>query len=351
MSNEIKNSESREQALERILAEAASGKYRSRTKPASEKKPEENKTRYVPMTEAEKAEAAKERAARKAAVAEAEKAEAEKARTAEKIAEIKRRKQLAQQEQATAERQAQTQIMQRELSAGNKAHFYEDEDSDYEPFEQEYEQSPEDDENMYQELYSEKKKGIRLPGALCDILDIAECVISAAFVIILIFTYLIHIASVQGTSMVPTLEENDRLLVSALGYTPETGDVVVIDNQSAYTYSEDGNLVQNNGLEKSIVKRIIAVGGQTIDFDFEEGIVYVDGEALDEPYISEATTRDEGAFEYPLEIPEGYVFVLGDNRNISKDSRHPEVGLIPEDEIVGKVLLRVYPFSDFGRID
>ena len=114
---------------------------------------------------------------------------------------------------------------------------------------------------------------------------------------------------------------------------------------------EDDSLYTTTGLEKIIVKRVIACGEQTVDIDFEQGIVYVDDEPLTEDYVSALTTTPRsGGFDYPITIPEGYVFVLGDNRPVSKDSRYPDVGLVHESAIMGKVLLRTSPLSDFGLV-
>lgn len=188
-------------------------------------------------------------------------------------------------------------------------------------------------------------------SVLDDICDLAESVLVSVFVVLLLFTFVFKVATVEGDSMKQTLHDGDRLILSDINYTPEYGDVVIINSWDAYLFDENGAPVAGEGLNKRVVKRIIATGGQTLDIDFKTGTVTVDGAVLDEPYINNPTTRDEGAFDYPITIPEGYVFVLGDNRGVSKDSRHPNVGLVAEEDIVGKVLLRVYPFSDFGTIE
>lgn len=186
--------------------------------------------------------------------------------------------------------------------------------------------------------------------AVGDVMDTCESVVVAMFVVLLIFTYLFSVAVVEGDSMLPTLQDADRLLLINFA-DPEPGDVVVLNSDSAYTFDAAGRLREDGGLGKKIVKRLIAEANQTVDIDFAAGIVYVDGKPLAEPYTSTLTTRDEGAFTYPITVPEGYVFVLGDNRSVSKDSRHPDVGLIPEEDIVGKVWLRVYPLDDFTKVE
>lgn len=211
-------------------------------------------------------------------------------------------------------------------------------------FENEEEYLPEG--NWYGEETEESRS-----GTLDDVLSVVECVIMSIFAVVLVFGYVFHISTVNGDSMLPTLKSGDRLILSSgLLYKPETGDIVVIDSQKAGAISEDGKLLQKDGLGVNIVKRVIASSGQKIDIDFETGDVIVDGKLLSEKYISGPTTRDELAFTYPLEVPEGYVFVMGDNRDLSMDSRHPSVGLVPEDEIIGRVLLRVYPFGSFGTV-
>lgn len=192
----------------------------------------------------------------------------------------------------------------------------------------------------------QKKEG----GFFDDLMDLLESVVVSIFAVMLVFAYLVCTADVEGTSMVPTLKGNDRLLVNRIDKHYERGDILIIDSDKARMLDEDGNVYEQDGLKKRIVKRLIAQGGQQVDINFTEGIVYVDGEALSEPYINNLTTRDNGAFTYPFTVPEGYIFVLGDNRSVSKDSRSDEIGLIPVQNIVGKVILRISPFSSFGSV-
>ena len=183
-----------------------------------------------------------------------------------------------------------------------------------------------------------------------DTLELIGAVLTSVFVVMLIFTYIFRIADVDGDSMIPTLQDGNKLLVARLAQKYETGDILILNSVESYTFDKDGNLKQGNGLGKQIVKRLIAQGGQEVRIDFSEGVVYVDGQALDEPYVNTLTTRDEGGFTYPFTVPEGYVFVLGDNRYISKDSRHGDVGLIPVHDIAGRVIWRILPFSEFGSV-
>ena len=201
----------------------------------------------------------------------------------------------------------------------------------------------------------DNEEKVTAKGILFDVLDLVESVITSVFVVMMIFTFLFGVANVEGSSMEPTLYNEDRLLVSRISRSFDQGDILIISNEASYTFDLSGNVVKGRGIEadgskKNIVKRLIAKGGQKVDIDFEAGVVYVDGKALDEPYISAPTKRDNFAFEYPFTVPEGYVFVLGDNRPVSKDSRHPEVGLVREEDIVGKVFMRISPFSKIGFV-
>ncbi|MBQ3565668.1 MAG: signal peptidase I [Oscillospiraceae bacterium] len=187
---------------------------------------------------------------------------------------------------------------------------------------------------------------------LSDVLEIFESVVISVLVVLLVFTYIARPVTVEGRSMCPTLDNDDKLIMRTLFYTPEFGDIVIVNNEVSHTFkSGTEELKEGSGLNKRLIKRVIATGGQTIDIDFNTGAVTVDGEVLEEDYIADITTYNAKGFEYPVTVPEGYVFVMGDNRNNSTDSRDSHVGFVHEDDVLGEAILRFYPFDKFELLD
>ncbi len=168
-----------------------------------------------------------------------------------------------------------------------------------------------------------------------ELFDWGEALLISLAVVIVVFVFGVRVIGVEGNSMVPTLQDSNQLLVSNLFYTPQKGDIVILTKDSFMT--------------SPIVKRVIATEGDTIDIDFDTGTVQVNGEVLQEDYIAEPTlTQFDSTF--PQTVPEGCVFVMGDNRNHSTDSRYAALGMVDTRYIIGKVLLRIYPFDEIGTV-
>ena len=166
--------------------------------------------------------------------------------------------------------------------------------------------------------------------------DWLESIVQALVIVVIMMAFVIRPITVIGTSMLNTLYDADKVVVTKCGYVPKNGDVVVIR--------------PFNALDKPIIKRVIATEGQTFSIDFSDGSVYVDGKKLDEPYIRERMwLRGDG--EIPPVIPKGHSFVMGDNRNGSMDSRFKGVGVVPNELIMGKAIFVFYPFNHMGPID
>lgn len=160
-----------------------------------------------------------------------------------------------------------------------------------------------------------------------------QALVCSVLTVVLVFTFLVRLIGVDGHSMVPTLQDGDRLLVvnSLLHHDYQYGDIVVLRKSSFMT--------------EPIVKRVIATAGQTVDIDFTTGSVYVDDVLLEEDYIAELTFQQEGT-EFPLTVPEGSVFVMGDNRNHSNDSRDSHLGTVDTRYIIGKAVFILFPGAD-----
>ena len=182
-----------------------------------------------------------------------------------------------------------------------------------------------------------------IPGR--DLYEWVQSLVGSVLVVVAIFTFGIRMLGVDGHSMLNTLQHDDRLLVvnPIFYHDYQYGDIVILRKNGVFD-------------NDPIVKRVIAVGGQTVDIDFDAGVVYVDGEALEEDYIREPTYTAEGT-EFPLTVPEGSIFVMGDNRNGSSDSRDYRLGTVDTRYVIGKAAFLLFPGADydtgkrdFGRI-
>ena len=189
-----------------------------------------------------------------------------------------------------------------------------------------------------QDAASQKKEEGR------DLYEWVQALVCSVLAVVLLFPFVVRLIGVDGHSMVPTLQDGDRLLVlnSLWDDDYQHGDIVV--------------LRKDTFMEEPIVKRVIATEGQTVDIDFAAGNVYVDGELLEEDYINEPTYVEEGT-EFPLTVPEGSIFVMGDNRNHSSDSRSSDLGTVDTRYVIGRAVFLLFPGADedtanrdFGRI-
>ena len=174
-------------------------------------------------------------------------------------------------------------------------------------------------------------------GAISGFYDWIRCILFAISIVVICLTFIFRLVDVDGTSMESTLESKDKVIVTNLFYTPKDGDIIVISHGAEYS--------------KPIIKRVIATEGQTIKLDYENDRIIVDGVVLDEPYINDSTFEGNyGDYDIPEVVPEGKVFVMGDNRRVSLDSRRTEIGLIDIDNVIGKAQFVAFPFSDFGYL-
>ncbi len=199
--------------------------------------------------------------------------------------------------------------------------------------------------------HAKKKEDDGKPhGFLNGLFDILEMFAVCTAVILLVFTFVIRLTVVEGPSMENTLVQGDYLFVQTLGYEPHRGDIVVVQEQDA-------------DINKPLIKRVIAVGGDEVTFDENTWTVYVNGTALDEPYTKiDFASQDDGNgnkiysvplrtdFDQPIKVEEGKIFVMGDHRSNSSDSRSSHVGQIDERSVIGRAVFRVFPFSKISTL-
>ena len=179
---------------------------------------------------------------------------------------------------------------------------------------------------------------------LSELVDYIEIFVVAVCSVILLFSFAFRFCKVRGESMEDTLFEPETLVLSDIFYTPERGDIIVFH--------------QTGALNEPIVKRVIATAGETVEIDYDNvnfsmtvTVTHEDGSVsvLDEDYI-----KYEGRSIYPpmeVTVPEGYLFVMGDNRNNSKDSRDSDIGLVDSRRVMGEVIFRLSPFDKFGKVE
>lgn len=180
-----------------------------------------------------------------------------------------------------------------------------------------------------------KRKGKFISG----LFDWAEELVLAVVVVVILFSFVFRVVTVNGNSMLPNYDPGDRLIVTDFHRDVVQGDVVVIVD----------------ALDNPIIKRVIATEGQTVDIDNESGEVYVDGKLLDNTVygVENGITRTDynpiiETLNFPVTVDEGCVFVLGDNRIVSEDSRYTSIGMVDERKILGKAVLRIFPYNNIG---
>ena len=192
---------------------------------------------------------------------------------------------------------------------------------------------------------SEEEKPTPVKKEIFEWLDV---VISAIIVVVITFTFVFRIATIDGDSMQNTLHEGEKVIITNMFYEPKVNDIVVISRNAE-------NMVGEDSEDKlPIIKRVIAVEGQTVDIDFNKGIVYVNGEVIDDSYAKTPTNLSyNDGVQFPVKVPKNCVFVLGDNRNDSLDSRSARIGkngMVDKRYILGKTILRIYPFDKVGGL-
>lgn len=199
-------------------------------------------------------------------------------------------------------------------------------------------QSP-DAEELLEPIY---RPDTPVQSFCCDLYSWLQPILFALVLLFLVSTFVGRVIGVDGESMMPTLHDGDKVILQTLGYTPKAGDVVVLTKRS---YSDT-----------PIIKRVIATEGQSVDLDYQANTVTVtdvDGSrrVLDEPYLGESMRTPSWSTVSHIDVPQGSICVLGDNRNNSTDSRSPLVGTVDTRCVLGRAVWIFLPFQDFGVID
>lgn len=180
------------------------------------------------------------------------------------------------------------------------------------------------------DFFSNKKQNTYTRAAEY-IYSVFSTFIITILIIFAAFTFIFRLVQVEGGSMNPTLHTGDKLIISNFLYTPDYGDIIAVNKETAD--------------EKSMIKRVIALEGDKVFIDFDSHIITVNGSVIYENYEVTEPISEKGDVSFPLTVPEGHIFVLGDNRNNSVDSRYSEIGFIKTEEINGKALFRLYPIG------
>lgn len=189
---------------------------------------------------------------------------------------------------------------------------------------------------IYYEYKEKTEKEEIAKTALSSFFHWMSGIVAVLFVIFLVVMLFFRPVTVSGPSMEPTLHDGDRLFVYSFMYEPENGDVIVARSP--------------DGADMPVIKRVIAKEGQVVEVDYENGTVTVDGVVLEENYISGMSKVPQNEIEYPYTVPADRIFVMGDYRDESRDSRHKAFGCIDENTVAGKAVFRFYPFSTMTEV-
>ena len=196
-----------------------------------------------------------------------------------------------------------------------------------------------------------QKTEVQSKSKIANIYEWLDIFVSSILIVVLLFTFVFRIVSISGDSMNDTLIDGERVIITNMFYTPKKGDIVVLSRNM-------DNSISDEVYKQPIIKRVIATAGQTVNIDFESGQVYVDGLLQDEPYIknyvlNHYSTTNEYDVKFPLTVKENCIFVLGDNRRVSLDSRSSQIGedgQINVKYVLGHTICRIYPFNKIGAV-